>query len=100
MIHIKTTRQDEQTITIKVEGRIDAQSLLPLRKVYEKSVTENKRNVILHLAGLTGIDAEGTTFLREIYRKIPIVDAPEFLRIQLAGSVFTTQDHSRTVKLD
>ncbi|HJN51644.1 MAG TPA: hypothetical protein QF924_14380 [Pseudomonadales bacterium] len=90
MIHIKTTRQDEQTITIKVEGRIDAQGLLPLKKVYEKSVTEKKPNIILQLDGLTGIDTEGTRFLKEIYRKITIVEAPEFLRIQLAGSISAT----------
>lgn len=90
MIRIKTTHPDKDTIMIKVEGWIDAHSLLPLKDVYERNMFKKKANIILHLKGLTGIDAEGTTFLKEIYRKITIVDAPEFLRIQLTGNLSAT----------
>lgn len=86
MIHIKTTHPDKHTITINVEGRIDADSLASLKDVYAKSMDEEKTDIVLQLAGLTGIDAKGTRFLAEISEMITIVEAPEFLKIQLSGN--------------
>lgn len=86
MIHIKTAHPDKHTIAINVEGRIDAGTLQPLKDLLDQSIIEANTDIVLHLLGLTGIDAVGTRFLEELSSRITIVDAPEFLRIQLSGS--------------
>jgi anti-sigma B factor antagonist len=63
------TDQDE-TVTLRIEGALDAVSTPELRPVIEEIVTERKKLVIVNLAGLRLIDSSGVAAIVSLYKRL------------------------------
>lgn len=92
MMRITTVRPNSHTTEIRVEGRVEAATLQVLRDSIARTCEAEEPGIVLCLEGLTGIDAAGTRYLKELGSTVTIVKAPEFLRLQLAADSARERD--------
>jgi len=83
MIHLSQTYPDDQSVTIKVEGDLDGNSLPVLEDVCRKHL-ESKKKITLDLAKIAGVDLSGKEFLRSIDDDIRLIGMPAYLEMQIS----------------
>ncbi|MBU2549361.1 MAG: hypothetical protein KKB20_13165 [Proteobacteria bacterium] len=82
MIYIHETFFDPDRVMIKVEGRVDRESLPSLREICDPHLKSGKR-VSLDLKDITHINKEGLDYFGEIRDRVTFVDIPQFLKLDL-----------------
>ena len=70
-IHIKETLNDNQTVTIRVDGRLDDESIVILKNVCEPYLLANTQ-IFLDLEGVYHIGRMGRDYLRDFRDKIKL----------------------------
>ena len=82
MIHIREITNDDHSITIEVDGRLDRKTLASLTDVCDRHLKENK-NVLLHLRGITHTDESGRAYLEILKNRVEFLSVPEFLKLEI-----------------
>lgn len=82
MIHLSQTYPNGQSVIIKVEGRLDSESLPVLADTYRKALESGKKTG-MDLAKITNIDREGKGFLGEIQDTVELIDLPLYIKMQI-----------------
>lgn len=81
MIYIKELVDQSDSVTIRVDGILNRQSIPILKNVCQDHLNTGKE-VILQLDGLMHISREGRDFLQDIKNKVIMLELPEFLRLE------------------
>ena len=81
MIYIEEMSFSEDSVTIRVDGILDRQTIPELKKVYQRHL-KMKKKVLLHLEGLIHVSREGRNFLQEARKKVTIINHPKFFQFQ------------------
>jgi anti-anti-sigma regulatory factor len=68
LIYIKERLENDDSVTIQVDGILDSESVPILKDVFERQRMKG-RKVLLLLNGLTHISREGKQFLKELSEK-------------------------------
>jgi len=82
MIHINQKTHDDNSIIIEVDGRLDRKSLATFRDVCEQQLN-CKKNILLHLRGITHTDEFGREYIRRIKNRVEFLSVPEFLKLEI-----------------
>jgi len=82
LIHIAQSYPDENSVVIKVEGRLDSESLPVLADTYRQALESGKETAI-DLGKITNIDREGKGFLEEIQDTVQLIDVPLYIKMQI-----------------
>jgi len=80
MIHIKENVLNQNTLEIRLDGRLDDESVPVVAEVCTNHL-RRKREIILDLEGLTYINRAGRTFLEQVKGGVSILNPPEFLEL-------------------
>jgi anti-anti-sigma regulatory factor len=78
MIYIKEKYLDDRSVAIHLEGILDDESIPTLKEICETHLLE-KRKILLNLKDVLHINREGQEFLREIQKKVRILELPKFI---------------------
>ena len=82
MIHISETTNDDTSVTIEVDGRLNRKSMASLMTVCERHL-ENHRTIFLHLKGITHTDESGRQYLKNLKNRVVFLSVPEFLKLEI-----------------
>lgn len=82
MIHISETTNDDNSVTIEVDGRLNRKSMASLITVCERHL-ENHKAIFLHLKGLTHTDESGRQYLKKLKNRVDFLSVPEFLKLEI-----------------
>lgn len=82
MIHISETTNDDNSITIEVDGRLDRKSLSSLTDVCDRHLKRNKK-ILLHLKGITHTDESGREYIKNLKNCVEFLSVPEFLKLEI-----------------
>jgi len=82
LIHISESYPDANSVIIKVEGRLDSESLPVLADTYRKALESGKKTA-MDLAKIANIDREGKDFLEEIQDTVQMIDLPLYIKMQI-----------------
>ena len=82
MIHISEKAQDNNSIIITVDGRLDRKSLSSLKDVCEQQISSNK-HVLLNLEGITHTDESGREYIKRLKNRVEFLNVPEFLKLEI-----------------
>jgi ABC-type transporter Mla MlaB component len=82
MMHISETTNNDDSITIKVDGRLNRKSLASLSEVCDRHLKNNKK-LLLHLKGVTHTDESGREYIEDLKNHVDILDVPEFLKLEI-----------------
>ena len=82
MIHISETTNDDNSITIEVDGRLNRKSLASLRDVCDRHFKSNKK-ILLHLKGITHTDESGREYIKNLKDRVEFLSVPEFLKLEI-----------------
>lgn len=88
MIRIKETFPDPYSVVIQVDGRLDKETLEPLKRVFSRYV-DSHRKIVFSLHGLKSISKEGCYFLELICGQVSFVGLSEFLKLELINEIRT-----------
>lgn len=80
MIHIKETVNDDNSITLYVDGRLDDSSIPTLKNICQLHLLDG-RKIILDIEGLYHISREGRGFLNSIKDRITLEKIPSFIKL-------------------
>ena len=83
MIHVKETPIDDQNSLIRVEGRIDNESLDYFKNLCLDHLQNKKARVTLDLKKLFYINREGKEFLKKHRHRIDFINITEFLKMEI-----------------
>jgi anti-anti-sigma regulatory factor len=81
MIYIKEIFHDEHSVSIQVDGVLDAEAVNLLSDVCEHHV-EGQKTILLNLEGLSHISREGRNFLKEVDSRGIAINFPQFLSLK------------------
>lgn len=82
MIHISQKINDDNSIVIEVDGRLDRKSLASFKDVCEQQLNCNK-NILLHLRGITHTDESGREYIKNLKNRVEFLSVPEFLKLEI-----------------
>jgi anti-anti-sigma regulatory factor len=82
VIHIEESFDNDESVLLRIEGRLDRESLPALRRVCEGHLEAN-RAVQLHVGGVDHIGKEGRDFLRSIREKVSLLGLNEYLKMAI-----------------
>ena len=82
MIHISQKTNDDRTVVIVVDGRLDRKSLSSFRDVCERQISSNK-HILLDLKGITHTDESGREYLKFLKKRAQFISVPEFLKLEI-----------------
>ncbi len=82
MIHISETTNDDNSITVEVDGRLNRKSMPSLMNVCERHIESNK-TIFLHLKGITHTDESGRQYLKHLKNCVHFLSIPEFLKLEI-----------------
>ena len=82
MMHISETTNNDDSITIKVDGRLNRKSLASLSEVCDRHLKNNKK-LLLHLKGVTHTDESGREYIEDLKNHVDFLDVPEFLKLEI-----------------
>ena len=82
MIHINQKTNDDNSIIIEVDGRLDRKSLDSFKDVCEQQLNCNK-NILLHLRGITHTDESGREYIKNLKNHVEFLSVPEFLKLEI-----------------
>lgn len=81
LIYIKKIFSNRHSVTIRVDGILDSESI-PILKKFCKRYFKGNKEVQLHLGGLRHLSREGMKFLQEIRKRVIYVEPPKFVRLE------------------
>jgi len=81
LVYIKKVFSNPHSVTIRVDGILDSESIPVLKKFCQRYFRGNKE-VHLELGGLRHLSREGAEFLQEIEPKVVYVEPPKFVRLK------------------
>jgi len=81
LFHIKEIFNDDQSITLQADGRLDDSSIPILNDVCQRHLRDG-RKVILNTEGLHHISREGRNFLDAMKDKVILEKLPSFIRLK------------------
>jgi anti-anti-sigma regulatory factor len=82
MIHISEKTNDDNSIMVEVDGRLDRKSLASLKAVCDRHLSSDKK-VLLHLKGITHTDESGREYLKNMQNRVEFLSVPEFLKLEI-----------------
>ena len=82
MIHINQKTNDDSSIVIEVDGRLDRKSLAAFKDVCEQQLNYNKI-ILLHLRGITHTDEAGREYIKYLKNRVEFLSVPEFLKLEI-----------------
>jgi len=82
MIHINQKMNDDNSIIIEVDGRLDRKSLASFKDVCEQQFNRNT-NILLHLRGITHTDESGREYIQKLKNRVEFLSVPEFLKLEI-----------------
>ena len=82
MIHISETTNDDTSVTIAVDGRLNRKSLASLMNVCERYL-ESHKTIFLHLKGITHTDESSRQYLKSLKNRVDFLSVPEFLKLEI-----------------
>jgi len=82
MIHISEIINDDHSITIAVDGRLNRKSLASLTEVCDRHLKRN-RKILLHLNGITHTDESGRECIKSLKNRVEFLSVPEFLKLEI-----------------
>lgn len=82
MIHISETTNNDNSITIAVDGRLNRKSLASLTDVCERHLKRNIK-ILLHLKGITHTDESGREYIKNLKNRVEFLSVPEFLKLEI-----------------
>lgn len=80
LIHIKETVNDDQSITLNVDGRLDENSISTLNDICQLHLLDG-RKIRLDIEGLYHISREGRGYLNSIKDRITLEKIPSFIKL-------------------
>ena len=80
LIHIKETFNNDKSITLYVDGRLDDDSIPALDDICQRHLLDG-RKIIIDIAGLYHISREGRGFLDSIKNRITLEKIPSFMKL-------------------
>ena len=87
MIHIDETRLDDTTVTIRVHGNLDRNTLPTLKQVCRRHFgSQSNDKISIHLEELVHCCKEAKSYLKEISGKVTYIGLPEFMKLELFGA--------------
>lgn len=81
LIYIKETRNDNNFITIRVDGGLNVASIPILEEVCQRHL-DSGRKVCLNIGGLYHISREGKDFLMRMQGKVTLEETPAYIRLE------------------
>jgi hypothetical protein len=82
MIHISETINDDNSITIEVNGRLNRKSLASLQDVCGRHLKANKK-IFIHLKGITHTDESSRGYIKDLEDQVDFLSVPEFLKLEI-----------------
>ncbi|MBW2369319.1 MAG: hypothetical protein JRH15_15725 [Deltaproteobacteria bacterium] len=82
MIHIEEIFTNERSVSIRVDGILDSESLKTLTEVMQLNLQE-KMNITLNLSGLIHADREGKAYLEKLRDQVMFEGLSEFLKLEI-----------------
>lgn len=82
MIHINQKMNDDNSIIIEVDGRLDRKSLASFKDICEQQLN-CKTNILLDLKGITHTDESGREYIKNLKNRVEFLSVPEFLKLQI-----------------
>ncbi|MBW1681574.1 MAG: hypothetical protein JRF59_09570 [Deltaproteobacteria bacterium] len=82
MLRIQDISGDRKEVVVRVEGRLDRDSLPILKGVLNRHKAK-KLKILVHLEGLMHIDKEARNFLQAIRDEVVFENLPEFLKLEM-----------------
>lgn len=82
MIHISEKTNDDDSVMIKVDGRLDRKSLASFKDVCNQQLSSNKK-ILLHLKGITHTDESGREYIKNLKNRVEFLSVPEFLKLEI-----------------
>ncbi|MBI5603095.1 MAG: hypothetical protein HY879_07045 [Deltaproteobacteria bacterium] len=82
MIRIEEHFNKTETVELRVEGRLDRESLPALRQVCARHLEAGKK-VRLHLGGLNHTGQDGLDFLRSIRDRVLFLELNEYFKMAI-----------------
>ena len=81
MIHIDRKTLADGSIVIKVEGRLNRETIAPLTEMCER-VLEDGKAILLDIEGITHTDESGGEYISSLKNRVKFTSASEFLRLK------------------
>jgi len=82
LIYISESNNGKSSVTIKVEGSLNADSLPVFEEVYAKHADAKKR-IAIHLGGIMSVDRTAKALLKEIKDSVKFIDMPAYLKLEI-----------------
>ena len=82
MIHITESQNGKSSVTIKLEGSLDSESLPVMEGTYRKHL-ESGRKITLDFEDIYNIDRDGKDFLWKIQDKVRFVGLPQHIKMEI-----------------
>lgn len=81
MIHIDRETLSDGSIVIKVDGRLNRETVEPLSELCERYL-KNGKKVWLDIEGITHTDESGGKYIMSLRNRVKFLRVPEFLRLK------------------
>ena len=82
MIHISQKTNDDHSVVIVVDGRLDRKSLQSFIEVCEQQISSSK-HILLDLKGITHTDELGREYINFLKSRVEFLSVPEFLKLEI-----------------
>ena len=88
MFKITKTKEDENTINLRMDGKLVEEWLTEFEKLYLKIKNEDYKRIIIDLSGVSFIDDNGIEFIEKIMdHRIDIINCSPFIESLLGDLV-------------
>jgi len=88
MFKITKTKEDENTINLRMDGKLVEEWLSEFEKLYFKIKKDKDKRIIIDLSGVSFIDDNGIDFIEKIKdRSIDIINCSPFIESLLGGLI-------------
>ena len=84
MIHITESQNGKSSVTIKLEGSLDSESLPVMEGTYRKHLESGKK-ITLNFEDIYNIDRKGKGFLKKIKDEVQFVGLPLHIQIEIGS---------------
>lgn len=84
MIYITESHHGESSVTIKVEGSLDGESLPVMEGIYRKHL-ESGKEITLDFKDIHDIDRDGKGFLKMIQDEVQHVGLPRHIQMEIGS---------------
>ena len=84
MIYITESHHGESSVTIKVEGSLDGESLPVMEGIYRKHLESGKK-IALDFEDIHDIDRAGKSFLKKIENEVQFVGLPLHIQMEIGS---------------